>query len=84
MAERGRPSQQGRERSSVRANQAREKDQQLDAALHRAAKAKEVPRDVIKPFVADDPAPDSESSTVIDINALLKSRLSKFHHGRKL
>lgn len=83
LSERGRPSRQGRERSSVRANQAKEKDQQLDAALPRAAKAKAISRNPIKPVVADGPAPDAESSTVIDINALLKSKLSKFHHGRQ-
>lgn len=82
VAERGRPAQQGTKRSSVRANQAKEKDQQLDDALDRVAKAKDIEFAVSKSASADAPAPEAKPTTVIDINALLKSKLSKFHHGR--
>ncbi|HRE16192.1 MAG TPA: hypothetical protein PLW86_03870 [Rhodocyclaceae bacterium] len=83
MAERGRPAQHGTKRSSVRANQARDKDQQLDDALERAAKAKDIEPDVNKSATTDAPAPEAKPTTVIDINSLLKSKLSKFHHGRQ-
>lgn len=83
VAERGRPAQQGTKRSSVRANQAKEKDQQLDDAVDRAVKAKEVERDVSKSAAATVPRAEVKPRAVIDTNALLQSKLSKFHEGRK-
>lgn len=83
LAKRGSTSPRDRKRSSVRANQAKEKSQQIEDALHRATKAPEQ-RDVTLKLVAvagGDPV--AQSSSGIDINAALMSRLSKFHQGRQ-
>lgn len=83
IAKQGRPSPRDRERASVRANQAREKEQLLQEALPKVSKMQRERAPTSKLVSVKAVNPVAESSR-IDINAALTSRLSKFHHERKI
>lgn len=78
-------------RQSVRDNQAKERDAQLDAAAKRAAEesAHLNPQDTVSPSATDDTTPtqtpsadDDDRSQASNLTSLYASKLSRFHQRR--